>query len=77
MSKEKATTKVTQTSKSAGLWERAISDAQAQINEAKNKIVRLRQAVRGFEVLRDKGAPWPGLKARETSDRLNGGPPTQ
>jgi len=47
-------------SKATSPWDAAIKDAEQMIAEAKKRIAILRNAIRGFETLRDEGHPWPG-----------------
>lgn len=65
MSNKKATVIFTHSSKTVSPWNTAIKDAEAMIEEAKGRIKTLRSAIRGFEVLRDGGHPWPGSNEAE------------
>ena len=47
-------------------WDTAISDAEKMILDEKTKIRRLRDSIRAFEWLRDKGVPFPGERAQST-----------
>ena len=63
---QKKSTKNLHTSNS---WDKAISDAEEKIADAKAYVARLRQAIRSFEVMRDSGEPWPGTSKTEGQDR--------
>ena len=43
-------------------WDKAISDAQEQIEKANQRIAHLREAIATFQSLRDTGAVFPGEK---------------
>ncbi|MDT4954128.1 MAG: hypothetical protein QOJ02_2266 [Acidobacteriota bacterium] len=60
MSKKNGITICTKESKPASAWDKAISDAQVKIGEAKAAISRFRQAIKTFELMRDSGEPFPG-----------------
>lgn len=46
-------------------WDEAITDAKRMQLEAKMQIIRLKQAVKAFERLRDSGKPFPsGTQSR-------------
>ena len=63
MSKRNATTKFAHTSKSVNRWDTAISDAERLIQEARDRITRLRHSIIAFKELRDRGEPFPGEKS--------------
>jgi hypothetical protein len=46
-------------------WDKAISDAQEQIEEANQRIACLREAIATFQSLRDTGAAFPGEKPKQ------------
>lgn len=48
------------TDKSLSGWGVAITDAKIKIEEAKERILCMKQAIRAFEDLRDSGHPFPG-----------------
>jgi hypothetical protein len=66
MSKKSPNTICTNKSKSLSGWDAAITDAQEQIEEAKRRISRLRQAIKTFEGFRDRGEPFFGNSPKET-----------
>ena len=41
------------------LWDEAIADAKKMQQDAKMHVIRLKQAVKAFEQLRDSGVPFP------------------
>ena len=47
-------------------WDVAISDAEQQIQESSQRIIRLRESIKVFKKLRDSGEPFPG--GAETSE---------
>jgi hypothetical protein len=65
MSKKESRIIFAQTSKSGNLWNQAISDAERMIDEAKEKILTLRQSIKTFVELCDSGAPFPGESANK------------
>jgi hypothetical protein len=65
-------TKVAHMCKSSDKWDKAISDAQRMIKEAKGQIAQLKFSIRTFERLRDSGAPFPGEETFEADRRLMG-----
>lgn len=71
MSKENTRIIFAHKSKSANHWNAAISDAHKQINEAKAKISRLRQAIKVFEELRESGQLFPGEKSNQGNAQAN------
>lgn len=70
MSKEKDTIIYTGLTKPVITWDTAIKDAETQIEEAKAKIKRLRQAIRSLELLRDKGEPFPGQNLKQSGAKV-------
>ncbi|HEX8139421.1 MAG TPA: hypothetical protein VF544_17810 [Pyrinomonadaceae bacterium] len=46
--------------KPVNAWNEAITDAKKMQQEAKMQLIRLKQAVKAFERLRDNGVPFPG-----------------
>lgn len=60
MSKRKDIIIFRHASKALNPWDVAIKDAEQMIADAKKQIATLRDAIRGFETLRDGGHPWPG-----------------
>lgn len=60
MSKSDATNSFAHSSKDISPWDTAIKDAEQMVEEAKTRIRMLRSAIKGFELLRDSGHPWPG-----------------
>lgn len=45
-------------------WDAAISDAEKKIQEAVEKITKLRESIKIFKKLRDSGEPFPGETVR-------------
>jgi hypothetical protein len=64
LSKEKATSIFTQTSKPITSWDALIADAEEMIGEAREKIKRLEQSIGIFTQLRDEGQPFPSEKPK-------------
>ena len=52
--------------KSSEKWDKAISDAEGMIREAKERIAQLKSSVKTFKRLRDRGAPFPGESADQS-----------
>jgi hypothetical protein len=60
MSKKKTRNINVDMSKKINSWDAAIADANNLLLEARRRVAELRQAVKSFEYLRDKGEPFPG-----------------
>ena len=65
MSKENATFILANMSKPVISWDSAIADAEIMIRDAQSRITQLRQAIKAFQLLRDKGEPFPGGSASQ------------
>lgn len=66
MSKRKASKSFTQMSKNENnFWDMAISEAEKQIQDAKNKITNLKNSIQTFKEFRENGAPFPGQNLGE------------
>jgi hypothetical protein len=73
MSKAKGSTDFARESKSANGWDSAISDAEEMIQEAKEKIKRLKRSIQTFISMRERGVPFPDEpETFEASDGLLG-----
>lgn len=44
-------------------WDKAIYEAQKQMEETRQRYAKLSHSIKTFEALRDSGAPFPGEKA--------------
>jgi len=66
LSRVLSTSRLTRRQK-ATTWDKAIHDAQEQIEEANQRIASLRDAIATFEGLRDTGAIFPGEKRQRQS----------
>lgn len=60
MSKGNAITIFAHMSKPITSWDSAVSEAERQIQEAKDKIARLRRAITVFREFCESGEPFPG-----------------
>lgn len=49
-----------QRQKDFGPWDEAVSEAQKQVEETRQKFARLAESLKTLEALRDSGAPFPG-----------------
>jgi len=66
MSKSKSSIKnVKLDSESKARWSAAIDDSERLINEYQGQIGLLKESIRSFKSLRDRGAPFP-MQAQET-----------
>jgi hypothetical protein len=70
MSKEKDTTIFTQASKSISSWDGLITDAEEMIDEAGQKIKRLKQSIEIFRQLRDEGKPFPSERSKRRNRKV-------
>jgi len=53
-------------------WDRAISDAKAELHEAEVRVMRLRSAIRTFVENKKLGVKWPKInEKREASNDLS------
>jgi predicted translin family RNA/ssDNA-binding protein len=59
MSSKMSKKELTNTTSSAEGWDGAISEAERQIKEAKQKIATLKFRIKTFEHLKESGAPFP------------------
>ena len=60
MSKKNTIEKVRHPSNKNLTWDAAIQDAEKMILEAKEKISKLKRAIRAFRAMQDSGEPFPG-----------------
>jgi predicted translin family RNA/ssDNA-binding protein len=67
MSKQNGSTKFAHSSEAVSRWNEAISDAERMLEEAKQKVARLRRSIKTFQELRDDGEPFPGESQSEVS----------
>jgi hypothetical protein len=44
------------------LWKRAIEEAEVEVQKARSRTRRLRESIRTFKKMLERGEPWPGQK---------------